>query len=189
MICRRLSFSPAGPMALEPARPRHLHDRHRSTPTAGPDAIFTPRFVEYVHDFVRTSAARGKAHEIQTYDAARRLQRQPLDCDDRPRLSWELGCRLLNVPSFILPTPSAAIASLLEYRDGIWLNATHTLMTTLLGLVTAVVFGAGLGVIVGGSPLLYRALNPLLIGSNSIPKASSYRSWCYGLELASYQRY
>jgi NitT/TauT family transport system permease protein len=87
-------------------------------------------------------------------------------------LSWELGCRLLNVPPFILPTPSAAIGSLLEYRDGIWLNATHTLVTTLLGFALAVVFGAGLGVIVGGSPLLYRALNPLLIGFNSIPKVA-----------------
>lgn len=32
---------------------------------------------------------------------------------------------LLNVPAFILPTPSAAVAALIQYHDGIWLNASH----------------------------------------------------------------
>ena len=36
----------------------------------------------------------------------------------------------------------------------------------------AVAFGVVLGVIVGASPLAYRALNPLLIGFNSIPKVA-----------------
>jgi len=87
-------------------------------------------------------------------------------------LIWELGCRLLNVPEFILPTPSASIAALIEFRDGIWLNASHTLLTTLIGFGLAVLFGAALGIVVGGSPMLYRALNPLLIGFNSIPKVA-----------------
>lgn len=87
-------------------------------------------------------------------------------------LLWEAGCRILNVPTFILPAPSAAVSALIEYRDGIWVNASHTLVTTLVGFAIAVFFGAGLGVIVGGSPMLYRALNPLLIGFNSIPKVA-----------------
>jgi NitT/TauT family transport system permease protein len=87
-------------------------------------------------------------------------------------LLWELGCRLFNVPEFILPAPSSAVAALIEYRDGIWFNASHTLVTTLLGFGLAVAFGAALGVVVGGSPVLYRAINPLLIGFNSIPKVS-----------------
>jgi NitT/TauT family transport system permease protein len=87
-------------------------------------------------------------------------------------LVWELGCRVLDVPPFILPTPSSAIATLIQYRDGIWLNASHTMITTLLGFGLAVIFGVALGVAVGGWPLLYRALNPLLIGFNSIPKVA-----------------
>lgn len=87
-------------------------------------------------------------------------------------LVWELGCRVLNVPAFILPAPSAAVAALIEYHDGIWLNASHTMITTLAGFALAVAFGIALGVIVGASPLLYRALNPLLIGFNSIPKVA-----------------
>ncbi|MCW5683600.1 MAG: ABC transporter permease [Pseudolabrys sp.] len=85
---------------------------------------------------------------------------------------WEIGCRVLNVPAFILPTPSAAVAALIQYHDGIWLNASHTMITTLAGFALAVAFGIALGVVVGASPLLYRALNPLLIGFNSIPKVA-----------------
>ena len=87
-------------------------------------------------------------------------------------LLWELGCRVFNLPEFILPAPSSAVAALIEYRDGIWFNASHTLVTTLLGFALAVVFGAALGVVVGGSAVIYRAINPLLIGFNSIPKVS-----------------
>lgn len=87
-------------------------------------------------------------------------------------LAWEGSCRLLSVPPFILPTPSVAIAAFIQYRDGIWINASHTLITTMLGFTLAVIFGVVLGVAVGGWPLLYRALNPLLIGFNSIPKVA-----------------
>jgi NitT/TauT family transport system permease protein len=85
---------------------------------------------------------------------------------------WEIGCRALVVPAFILPAPSRAIAALIEFWPGIWLNAAHTLFTTLLGFGIAVAFGGALGVIIGASPLVYRALNPLLIGFNSVPKVA-----------------
>jgi NitT/TauT family transport system permease protein len=64
------------------------------------------------------------------------------------------------------------LAALVEFWPGIWVNATHTLLTTLSGFVIAVVFGVVLGVAVGASPVLYEALNPLLIGFNSIPKVA-----------------
>jgi NitT/TauT family transport system permease protein len=87
-------------------------------------------------------------------------------------LVWELGCRIFAVPVFILPAPSAAVAALIEYWPAIWPNAGHTLFTTLLGFAIAVGVGVVLGVVVGASPLAYRALNPLLIGFNSIPKVA-----------------
>ena len=87
-------------------------------------------------------------------------------------LIWEILCRLLKVPPFVLPAPSQAVAALIEFWPGIWLNASHTLLTTLLGFGIAVIFGVALGVAVGASPLLYGALNPLLIGFNSIPKVA-----------------
>ncbi len=87
-------------------------------------------------------------------------------------LLWEIGCRVFRVPTFVLPAPSDALSALIEFWPGIWPNAQHTLITTLVGFGVAVVFGVILGVAVGASPMLYRSLNPLLIGFNSIPKVA-----------------
>lgn len=85
---------------------------------------------------------------------------------------WEASCHIFNIPTFILPAPSRAIQALIQYREGIWHNSSHTLLTTIVGFLIAVGFGALLGIVVGASPLLYRSLNPLLIGFNSIPKVA-----------------
>ncbi|HMR33890.1 MAG TPA: ABC transporter permease [Geminicoccaceae bacterium] len=87
-------------------------------------------------------------------------------------LIWELGCWLLAIPEFILPTPSASLAALWQFAGAIWFNAVFTLWVTLLGFAIAVAFGLVLGVLIGASPLAYAALNPLLIGFNSIPKVA-----------------
>ncbi len=85
---------------------------------------------------------------------------------------WEAVCRLLALPEFILPTPSASLAALWEHLGAIWFNAWFTLWVTLLGFALAVIFGLGLGVLIGASALMYAALYPLLIGFNSIPKVA-----------------
>jgi NitT/TauT family transport system permease protein len=87
-------------------------------------------------------------------------------------LVWELGCRLLAVPEFILPTPSASLLALWKFLGPIWFNAVFTFWVTLLGFAIAVAFGLLLGVMIGSSPIAYAALNPLLIGFNSIPKVA-----------------
>jgi NitT/TauT family transport system permease protein len=85
---------------------------------------------------------------------------------------WEVGVAVLRVPVFILPGPSAVWAALLEWRDAIWFNAAQTLYTTLAGFALAVVGGMGLGLAIGYSTLVYRALYPLLIAFNSVPKVA-----------------
>jgi NitT/TauT family transport system permease protein len=86
--------------------------------------------------------------------------------------SWEAFCRVFNVPVFLLPKPSEAIAALINLWPGIWPNAAQTLATTLVGFGMAVVIGLALGVAVGSSAILYSAVNPLLIGFNAIPKVA-----------------
>lgn len=85
---------------------------------------------------------------------------------------WEAACRLLAIPEFILPTPSASIAALFQYFNAILFNAWFTLWVTLLGFAIAVVFGLFLGVVTGASALSYAALYPILIGFNAIPKVA-----------------
>lgn len=87
-------------------------------------------------------------------------------------LLWELACRAFAVPEMILPAPSQIMRSLIQYWPVIQTEAMQTLFTTLVGFAMAIVFGVLLGVLVGASPEIYRAINPLLIGFNSIPKVA-----------------
>ncbi|MBM3567785.1 MAG: ABC transporter permease [Alphaproteobacteria bacterium] len=85
---------------------------------------------------------------------------------------WEAACVVFKVDSFVLPRPSQAFAAMWEFRQAIWHNARFTFTTTLLGFAIAVGFGLLLGLVVGASAFVYKALYPLLIGFNSIPKVA-----------------
>jgi NitT/TauT family transport system permease protein len=85
---------------------------------------------------------------------------------------WEVLCRALRVPSFILPTPSESVAALFSQWNTIWPNASHTLLTTSAGFAISVVFGLSLGLLFGASAAIYRCVNPLLIAFNSVPKVA-----------------
>jgi NitT/TauT family transport system permease protein len=85
---------------------------------------------------------------------------------------WELICVVFRIPAFILPTPQAVGASMLQWASPIMDNALSTLVSTLLGFLLAVVAGVLLGAAIGASRLVYRGLFPVLVGFNSIPKVA-----------------
>ncbi len=87
-------------------------------------------------------------------------------------LLWELICTGLKVPEYLFPAPSAVWQAGLARWEPILMHATQTLLTTLAGFAIAVAVGLLLGIAVGMSPLVYRALYPLLVGFNSIPKVA-----------------
>jgi NitT/TauT family transport system permease protein len=85
---------------------------------------------------------------------------------------WELACRLFDIPEAILPAASATFQALWEYRAVIFENALVTLWTTLVGFAIAIVVGLLLGVAVGWHRAVYKAVYPVLIAFNSIPKVA-----------------
>jgi NitT/TauT family transport system permease protein len=87
-------------------------------------------------------------------------------------LLWELLCVKLDIPTFVLPSPSLVAVAIYENLYIIWFHASQTLMTTMIGFVVAVLFGAVLGILVGSSRLAYASLYPLLVGFNSVPKVA-----------------
>lgn len=87
-------------------------------------------------------------------------------------LLWEGVVRGFAVPEFLLPAPSAIGASMAKWWWPLLDSSARTLLNTVLGFALAVAFGLALGVAIGASPLLYRALYPLLIGFNSVPKVA-----------------
>lgn len=87
-------------------------------------------------------------------------------------LCWEAICKGFEIRPFLFPAPSLVWSVGIDMAQPIMLHAFHTFMTTMAGFAIAVVVGAILGMIVGSSPVIYRALYPMLVGFNSIPKVA-----------------
>lgn len=85
---------------------------------------------------------------------------------------WEIGCRALHVPEFVLPPPSRILQAAYQFHDLLARDALTTLLETLCGFVIAIVVGILLGVAIGSSSAAYESLYPLLIGFNSVPKVA-----------------
>lgn len=85
-------------------------------------------------------------------------------------LLWEGGCRLLAVPTFILPAPSRILQALWAWRGT--LVTEHLPVTAteaFFGLGLSVLLGVGLAVAMHLVPPLYRALYPLIVASQTVP--------------------
>jgi NitT/TauT family transport system permease protein len=83
---------------------------------------------------------------------------------------WELSYRVFNLPKFVVPAPLGIIAETWEWR---WRLASHagvTLYETLAGFVLSIAVGTPLAVLIVYSPLLRRALYPLLVVTQAVPK-------------------
>lgn len=87
-------------------------------------------------------------------------------------LFWEFVCRVFAVSYFILPPPSAIIATLVTRFGALWPHLVQTIYTTLIGFGLSVVVGTLVGGLVGTSRLAYEAIYPLLVGISSIPKVA-----------------
>ncbi|MDW7977506.1 MAG: ABC transporter permease [Candidatus Caldarchaeum sp.] len=87
-------------------------------------------------------------------------------------VGWEAAATLFNIPEFVLPSPSKIIASMQKMFDIILRHSYATLEATLIGFGMSIVFGLGLGLAVGYSAIVYRAVYPLLVAFNTIPKVA-----------------
>jgi NitT/TauT family transport system permease protein len=82
---------------------------------------------------------------------------------------WETAVRLLQVPVFILPTPSAILTTFLSNAGELFLYGFNTFRQAILGFV----IGCGLGIVVATltarSQTLSDVLVPFAVASNSVP--------------------
>ncbi|KRE14515.1 hypothetical protein ASE66_14190 [Bosea sp. Root483D1] len=85
-------------------------------------------------------------------------------------LAWEIGAPLMGIPGYVLPLPSAIAARFAETASIQLHGLAMTGMTTLVGLVLALVFGVLLALVVIYVPMLRSIVMPLLAAFNSIPK-------------------
>lgn len=85
-------------------------------------------------------------------------------------LVWEAACRLLKLPSFVLPSPSAILAATQKVGFGAW--AEHifaTLRVTLMGYGLSILIGIPLAIALASSRVMSRTLYPLLVIVQSTP--------------------
>lgn len=82
---------------------------------------------------------------------------------------WEATVRISGVPPWLLPSPADVGRSLIDDRNILIPNALVTLSEVLIGFVLALTSGVVLGAAVYRSPLLARALYPLIIASQTVP--------------------
>lgn len=101
--------------------------------------------------------------------------------------AWEAAVWFLRPPPFLLPGPGAVARRLIEFGPQWPRHLWATVAATLWGFLAAVGFGVGLAVPIVYWPALSRAVNPLLVTIQIVPKiafAPLFLVW-FGLGMTS----
>jgi NitT/TauT family transport system permease protein len=85
-------------------------------------------------------------------------------------LAWEAATRAFRIPNFIMPAPSAILGEGWAWRYRFVGHTWVTLYETLGGFALSMVVGVPLAVLIVYSPALRRALYPLIVIMQSVPK-------------------
>ena len=87
-------------------------------------------------------------------------------------LAWEAAIRLLAVSSFVLPAPSAIVASLISHRAELAAAARVTAIEIVLGFVLAAGVGIALALVMLRFERLGHAMYPLVVLFQNVPKVA-----------------
>lgn len=101
-------------------------------------------------------------------------------------IAWEAAIRLFKVSTFVLPAPTAIVASLLENQAQLAVAAQATAVEVLFGFVLAAIVGAAVALVIVRFERFGRALYPLIVLFQNVPKvalAPIFILW-FGYDLA-----
>ncbi|MEA2981814.1 MAG: NitT/TauT family transport system permease protein [Alphaproteobacteria bacterium] len=76
---------------------------------------------------------------------------------------WDLVVRINGIPPYILPSPGLVLTTLISDWPILWSSLLATLLTTLEGLLLAVVGGIGLAILFNRSRLIEHSLYPYAV--------------------------
>ena len=82
---------------------------------------------------------------------------------------WQLACTLGLVPGYLLPSPAQVVRALLGDGDLLLAHSLTTLSEAALGLALGVALGFVVAVAMDRFEFVYRALDPLVTVSQTIP--------------------
>lgn len=87
-------------------------------------------------------------------------------------LFWQFASGLFNVPDYLLPKPSAIAKEFVLEIGTLWSHGLITLWEVLIGFAISVAIAIPLAILIVYSVAMERALYPLLVISQVIPKVS-----------------
>lgn len=85
-------------------------------------------------------------------------------------IAWEVVVTVFRVPEYLLPAPSGVAIALVEHWRYLAVHSLVTLGEILAGFGLAVAVGIPLAMLIVYSPVFERALYPLLVAAQSVPK-------------------
>lgn len=87
-------------------------------------------------------------------------------------LLWEIGVRVAGVPEFLLPKPSRIVEFMVANAELLWRHGQATILATLLGFALAIAFGVAVAAAIVWSEPFERAVYPLIVMTQVIPKVA-----------------
>ncbi len=87
-------------------------------------------------------------------------------------LLWQLLVAVLDVPSYILPSPLETIAEITDASYNWWTHIWTTTLEIFGGYALAIIVGVSLAVMFVWVPALNSSLMPLLVTLNMVPKVA-----------------
>ena len=85
---------------------------------------------------------------------------------------WEIAVKLFDIPAYLLPAPSAVLQAGIDNDSILWEHTLVTLTETMIGFALSGIVGIALAVVMVAWPTAGRALYPILVASQVIPKVA-----------------
>jgi NitT/TauT family transport system permease protein len=86
--------------------------------------------------------------------------------------SWEVICLAFGIRPFLLPRPSVIWTTIVPIWPNVLMHTMTTLRTVLLGLLASIVISLPLAMLIASSRTISKAIYPLLVLTQSIPKVA-----------------
>ena len=87
-------------------------------------------------------------------------------------LMWEASCRVFDIPSYLIPAPSAIWHDTMAIGPTVAGHTLATFKTVMLGFVVSILVSLPLAVLLTASPTIAAAVYPFLVWTQSIPKVA-----------------
>jgi NitT/TauT family transport system permease protein len=130
----------------------------------------------------QTSITPPRIEEVEAGVARRRAQREararvsavlaPVGIVIAALALWEAGTRAFGVPVFLLPPPSAVVAAMGRHAPLLLAGGWITTVEIVLGFLLSIAVGIPLALMIFLWPPFARAVMPLLVSSQAMPKVA-----------------